>query len=280
MTPMHEGLAQAVETGQAGDRLWLYATYHCNLACRYCLSESHPRIANRRELPRATMIEAVREAGALGFASVGVTGGEVFMLPWFAEALTEVAGILPAVALTNGTLFTPRTLDRLDALSGLDVAFQLSLDSADPDRNDALRGRGNHTDVIDAISRLRKRGHRVRIATTVEHSDADDLERLCELHRSFGIGDDDHVVRAIVRRGKAAVEDLGSVLGPHDVLPELTLTSEGAFLHPFAPTVRRGQTDLDLRVLDAPVPVDAALEAFLGAVAELPAGDDVVRNVR
>jgi hypothetical protein len=87
-------------------------------------------------------------------------------------------------------------------------------------------------------------------------------------------------VRRVVRRGKADVEGLGVPLGPDDVLPELTLTAEGAFLHTFAPTVRGGITDLDLRVADAPLPFDAALDAFLAAVESRPGGDDVVRNVR
>ena len=277
---MHPGLAGAVREGRAGDRLWLYATYHCNLACAYCLTESHPRIARRRELPAEAIVQAAREARALGFRSVGITGGEVFMLRDFPATLAEVARILPALALTNGTLLTDRLLERLTPLAGLDVAFQLSLDSAAPARNDGLRGEGTHAQAIDAIRRLRERGHRVRLATTVAERDEDDLDRLCALHREFGIPDEDHVVRTIVRRGAAAVRGLGQDLGPHDALPELTLTAEGAFLHPFAPTVRHGVTDTDLRVAPDPLPVDAALDAFLEAIAAQPAGEDVVRNVR
>jgi MoaA/NifB/PqqE/SkfB family radical SAM enzyme len=277
---MHPGLARAVEEGRAGDRLWLYATYHCNLACTYCLTESHPRIANRRELSRQALVDAVGQGRALGFRSVGITGGEVFMLRWFPEALAEVASLLPTVALTNGTLFGERLLDRLEPLAGLDVAFQLSLDAAEPGTNDALRGTGNHRDVVEAIARLRKRGHRVRIATTLERRDDAALDRLCALHRELGVPDEDHVVRTIVRRGKAALEGLGVDLGPHDVLPELTLTAEGAFLHPFGPTVRHGATDIDLRVSSQTLPLADSVEAFLDAVAALPAGEDVVRNVR
>ena len=277
---MHPGLAAAVREGRAGDRLWLYATYHCNLACAYCLTESHPRVANRRELAHGAIVRAVREARALGFRSVGLTGGEVFMLRDFPETLAEVARILPALALTNGTLFTERLLDRLAPLSSLDVAFQLSLDSAAPARNDGLRGEGTHAQVVDAIRRLRERGHRVRLATTVAERDEPDLDRLCELHRELGIPDEDHVVRTIVRRGAAAVRGLGRDLGPHDTLPELTLAVEGAFLHPFAPTVRNGVADTDLRVATAALPVSAALDAFLETIAAQPAGDDVVRNVR
>jgi MoaA/NifB/PqqE/SkfB family radical SAM enzyme len=277
---MHSGLEDAVASGRAGDRLWLYATYHCNLACAYCLTESHPAIADRRELSAETMVAAAREARALGFRSVGITGGEVFMLGWFPEALADVAALLPTIALTNGTLFTDRLLDRLRPLSGSDVAFQLSLDSAEPAANDTLRAAGNHADVVGAIPRLLQRGLRVRLATTVADEDEKSLERLCELHRGLGVPDEDHVVRTIVRRGRAALEGLGVDLGPHDALPELTLTADGAFLHPFAPTVRHGVTDTDLRVARTALPVAAALDAFLEAIAALPAGDDVVRNVR
>jgi MoaA/NifB/PqqE/SkfB family radical SAM enzyme len=273
-------LEREVADGRAGDRLWLYATYHCNLACSYCLTESYPRIADRRELGDVDMLEAVSAARELGFSSVGVTGGEIFMLRSFPETLGEMAKILPVLALTNGTLFTDRLLDRLAPLEGADVAFQLSLDSAQPRANDALRGRGNFATVVEAIPRLHARGLRVRIATTLADEDAGDLEELCVLHRGLGIPDDDHLVRRVVRRGKAELEGLGVPLGPDDVLPELTLTAEGAFLHPFAPTVRNGVTDLDLCVASAPVAFDAALAAFLQETESRPAGDDVVRNVR
>ena len=277
---MRQALATAVDEGRVGDRLWLYATYHCNLACGYCLTESSPRIANRRVLAPETMLRAVGEARALGFTSVGITGGEVFMLPWFAELLADMSRILPTVTLTNATLFTERLLGRLEPLAGLDAALQISLDSDVASLNDELRGPGNFAKVMDAIPKLLDRGIRVRIATTVEHQAEDELERVCELHRSLAISDDDHVVRSVVRRGKAAIEGMGVELGPSDVLPELTITAEGAFLHPFGPTVRHGRTDLDLLVSRQTAPLEAAVSRFLRAAADLPAGDDVVRNIR
>ena len=280
MEAMHAGLERAVADGRAGGRLWLYATYHCNLACTYCLTESHPRIRDRRELAPERIVAAVREARALGFTSVGITGGEVFVLPGFTDALVEASEHLPTLVLTNGTLFTDRVLARLEPLAGRDVAFQLSLDGPEPGRNDPLRGAGTFAQVVGAIPRLRARGLRVRTATTVAEDDPAALERLCALHRSLGVPDSDHLVRPVVGRGRAALEGLGLPLGSHDVLPELTLTAEGAFLHPFAPTVRDGSTDLDLRVAPAGTGLGDALEAFLAAVAVLPAGDDVVRNVR
>jgi len=133
--------------------------------------------------------------------------------------------------------------------------------------------------VCDAVPALRERGIRVRIATTVDDQTPSDLARLCELHRGWGIPDSDHVIRPVVRRGRAAVRGMGVEPAAGDILPELTITSEGAFLDPFAPTVRRGVVDVDRRVSTETAPMIAAVEAFLAAVAARP-GSDAERNIR
>jgi MoaA/NifB/PqqE/SkfB family radical SAM enzyme len=277
---MRAELETAIAEGRMGERLWLYATYHCNLACVYCLTESHPRIADRRALSRETMTRAAHEATELGFGSIGITGGEVFMLPDFAETAVEIGGILPVVALTNGTLFTDRLLARLEPLADLPGALQISLDSDEPKRNDAFRGPENFAKVMEAIPKLLERGIEVRIATTVEYQTEAELKRVCALHRRLGITDERHIVRPVVKRGRAAVEEMGKELGPFDVLPELTLTADGAFMHPFAPTVRHGVTDLDLLVSRQIAPLEVPARKLLRIVAEQPLGDDVVRNIR
>lgn len=279
--PEHvSSFAAAVADGRVGDRLWLYATYHCNLACAYCLTDSYPGIADRRALSSDEMLGAAEEAAALGFGSIGITGGEVFMLPSFPRTLVDVARVLPTVALSNGTLFTDRVLDELAPLADLDAAIQISLDSDDPTANDSHRGKGNFDAVVAAVPRLRDRGIRVRIATTLVDGASTDLDALCALHRSLGVPDADHIVRGVVRRGRAATEELGADLAPGATLPELTITAEGAFLHPFAPTVRDGVTDTDLRITDRTSPLGDALRLFLDHEGTRLSGSDVVRNVR
>ena len=280
MTDVRDALRDAIDAGQVGDRLWLYATYHCNLACTYCLTESSPRIADRRTLDPEAMVAAVEQARELGIRRVGITGGEPFMLSGFPELLAEIGEMLPTLALTNATLFNERMVERVAPLADADVALQISLDSDQPTRNDEFRGPDNYAKVLDAIPRLIDRGIRVRIATTVQDQTPDELQRLCVLHRGLGISDDDHVVRSVVRRGRADTEDMGLELGPTDVLPELTLTADGAFMHPFAPTVRHGRTDLDLLVSRQILPLEHPMRRFLAAAAGLPSGGDVVRNIR
>ena len=81
--------------------------------------------------------------------------------------------------------------------------------------------------------------------------------------------------------GRAASEHLGTELGPNDVLPELTLTADGVFLHPFAPTVRgRRHGDRSARRSRSCSRSHGALGAFLDHPATQARGADVVRNVR
>ncbi len=271
-------VADAIAEGQIGGRLWLYSNYHCNLRCTYCLTESAPGVP-RRVLGPETILAHAREAREVGFTGLGITGGEPFLNDWMPELLAELALVLPVVVLSNGTLFTGRRLRALDRLSGLPIHVQISLDSAEPDENDEMRGPDNFARVVAAIPELVARDIGVRIATTLEDPashDPDELERLCELHRSLGVSDDDHVVRPIVQRGRAATGKMGVLAGFDELDAELTVTADGAFATPFGPTVRDGRLDTDLLVTrtSAPLSVPAA------ALARIARGRDGGRDAR
>jgi len=272
-------IGEAVAGGRLPGRLWLYANYHCNLTCTYCLTESGPQVA-ARELGRERMLAIAAEAAELGFTELGVTGGETFLLPWLPETLAAMAEHLPVLVLTNGTLFGGRRIDKLAPLSGVRVALQISLDRPDPIANDAMRGPANFRKVVDAVPRLVERGIRVRIATTVDTIEDAELDRLCALHRSLGVADDDHVIRPIVHRGRAVAARLGVAVGPADLPPELTITADGAFWSPFGPTVRGGRLDTDLLITRTTRPLTVPAGALLRLLGERPAGEDTTLNIR
>ena len=270
-------IAEAVAGGLIGGRLWLYANYHCNLTCVYCLTESGPRVA-RRQLALDRLPAIASEAQEVGFASIGVTGGEPFLVKGLPRALREMAAVLPTLVLSNGTLFTTSVLSQLAPLAGLDFRIQISLDSAEPAENDEMRGPHNFARVVEAVPRLRALGIPVRIATTGEGLEAEALARLCELHRSWGIPDADHVVRPVVRRGRAVTSGLGVHAELADLPPELTITADGAFWSPFGPTVLEGRLDTDLLLTRTTtplsIPVAAMLKVAAGAVSR-PASDQL-----
>ncbi len=160
-------VAEAIAQGRVGERVWLYSNYHCNLRCTYCLTESAPGVA-RRLLGPQTILERAREARGLGFTGVGITGGEPFLLDWMAELLAELAHVLPVIVLSNATLFTGRRLAALEPLAGLPIHIQISLDSAEAQANDEMRGPENFAKPVAAIPALVRRGIGVRLATTLE----------------------------------------------------------------------------------------------------------------
>ena len=255
-------VAEAVAAGVIGGRLWLYSNYHCNLECSYCLTESGPRVL-RRELPVERLEELAAEAAQVGFNSLGVTGGEPFLVRGLPAALAGMARQLPTLVLSNGTLFTAGLIAQLAPLAGLHFAIQISLDSAEPDVNDEMRGPLNFAKVVAAIPRLRAAGIKVRIATTSDGLDPDALARLCDLHRSLGVPDEDHVVRPVIRRGRAAERGLGVAVERNDLPAELTVTADGAYWSPFGPTVRAGRLDTDLLVTRTTRPLAGAAAAMV-----------------
>lgn len=272
-------VAGAVADGRLPGRVWFYSNYHCNITCTYCLTDSGPKVA-RRELRSEQLVDGAREARELGFTDLGVTGGETFLTPWLPEALAEMSRSLPVVVLTNGTLFGRRLLARVEPLAKLPVALQISLDRPDPDANDAMRAPENFHKVVTAIPELVARGIQVRIATTVESIEDAELDRLCALHRELGVPDTDHIIRPIIRRGRAVDHGLGVEAAQPDLPAELTITADGAFWSPFGPTVHSGVPDTDLLITRTTGPLSVPAEALLRLVEGRPQGEDSTLNIR
>jgi MoaA/NifB/PqqE/SkfB family radical SAM enzyme len=272
-------VAAAIGEGRLPGRLWLYANYHCNLTCAYCLTESGPKVA-RRELGRERALALAEEAAELGFTALGLTGGEPFLLPYLPELLAELAGILPIVCLSNGTILTRDRLERLRPLAELPAAIQISLDRAEPNDNDLMRGPENFRKVVDAIPKLVALGVRVRIATTVASISDGERKRLCDLHRRLGVADADHIIRPIIHRGRAVDNQLGISVTPADLPAELTITADGAFWSPFGPTVHGGQLDTDLLITRTTTPLRVPADALLRLVQGRPPGADTQLNIR
>ncbi|MBB6375813.1 MoaA/NifB/PqqE/SkfB family radical SAM enzyme [Pseudonocardia eucalypti] len=272
-------IANAVAEGALPGRVWMYANYHCNIECAYCLTESGPRAA-RRELSTSAMLEVADQAAQLGFTDLGVTGGEIFLRREMPGLLVEMSQRLPVVALTNATLFGRRLLGEVEALAGQPVALQISLDRPDPHANDAMRAPENFAKVIAAIPALVERGVRVRIATTVESIADTELDRLCALHRRLGVPDEDHIIRPVVARGRAIDHHLGVIAAQSDLPAELTITVDGAFWSPFGPTVHQGLLDTDLLITRTTRPLSLPAQTLLRLVRGRPTGDDSTLNIR
>jgi MoaA/NifB/PqqE/SkfB family radical SAM enzyme len=273
-------LSELIDAGTVAPRLWFYTNYHCNLACSYCLTGSSPR-APRRVLAPERIIEIADQAAGLGFRCFGISGGEPLLNTWLPEVALELGRRMPLVLLTNGTLFTKRMLRRVEPFAGHPIELQISLDSADPIENDTMRGPRNHERVVTAIPELVARGITVRVATTLEQDGGHDLDRLCALHRRLGVDDDHHIVRPIVHRGRAVENDLGIPAGQPQLMPELTITADGAFWSPFGATARsESALDTELLLTRQTQPLARPVDALVSELRGRPPGADVDLNIR
>ena len=273
-------VAEAIASGEMPGRVWIYSNYHCNLACSYCLTESSPR-SERRELTAEQMLTIAIEAKSLGFTGIGVTGGEPMLLPWLPETIAAMAEHLPVILLTNGTLLGGDRFERAAPLARPDIAVQISLDSHLPDVNDMARGPDNFDKVVAVGPRLIVSGIRVRIATTTAGPlDSPTLDPLRALVRSLGVRDEDHIVRPIVRRGRADERDLGVFAVARDIPSELTIAADGAFWGSFGPTVRAGRLDTDLLLTRTILPLSIPATTLLATLRGLPEGADASLGIR
>ncbi len=105
------------------------------------------------------------------------------------------------------------------------------------------------------------------------------LARLCALHRDLGVPDEDHIVRPVIARGRAADVGMGAAVSEHDLPAELTITADGAFWSPFGPTVVGSQLDTDLSLTRTTDPLGVPAQALQGLVQGRPPGKESTLNI-
>ncbi|MGI8632739.1 MAG: radical SAM protein [Solirubrobacterales bacterium] len=213
-------------------RLWIYSNFHCNLACDYCAVASSPR-ARKRQIGYERFCRLIDEAVAEGFEEVYVTGGEPFVEREIVRMLEYASARLPTVCLTNAMLFRGRRADELRRLAGRDgLILQSSVDGAKATTHDVHRGVGSWQKAMDGIGFARELGLPVRVAMTETPENAGETDELGELLAAMGIAGDDFAVRPLVKRGFASDSGSGQDVTDAVMVPELTITTDGAHWHP------------------------------------------------
>ena len=215
-------------------RLWVYTNFHCNLACDYCVVASSPS-ARKRELSAERFAALVDEALREGFTELYVTGGEPFVHREIVEMVEYASDRMTTVVLTNAMLFTGRRRRDLARLAGRPaLTLQSSIDGARPETHDRWRGEGSWVKAMDGLRYAADLGLPLRVAMTATPDNRDEVEELRGALAAFGIAGDDFAVRPLVQRGFAAeASDAGAIQVSDAVMvPELTITADGAHWHP------------------------------------------------
>jgi molybdenum cofactor biosynthesis enzyme MoaA len=140
------------------DDLWFQvAGTVCNLACRHCFISCGPRNHSLEFLTLDKVRQALDESAALGVKEYYFTGGEPFLNPDIEEMLEATLWHGPATVLTNGTLFTRHSLERLrraEENSLYTLEFRVSIDGYTGADNDRIRGEGSFERAMAGIRLL------------------------------------------------------------------------------------------------------------------------------
>jgi mycofactocin radical SAM maturase len=159
-------------------------TYACNLQCVHCLSSSGRR--DRAELTTHEAVRVLDELQAMQVFYINIGGGEPTIRPDFWHllgcALDRGIGVKFS---TNGSRIDERVAADLAAMEGADV--QISIDGADAEVNDAVRGPGSFRTALTAMDNLAAAGFgRFKISVVVTRDNVAQLDRFHELAGGYG----------------------------------------------------------------------------------------------
>jgi mycofactocin biosynthetic radical S-adenosylmethionine protein MftC len=159
-------------------------TYGCNLDCIHCLSSSGRR--DPRELSTAECKAVIDELARLQVFYVNIGGGEPTIRPDFLELVEyAVANGVGVKFSTNGSKIDAAMAKRLAGSDYIDV--QISIDGADAQTNDAVRGEGSFATAIAAMENLRAAGFgSFKISVVMTRHNVGQLDAFDALAKEYG----------------------------------------------------------------------------------------------
>jgi MoaA/NifB/PqqE/SkfB family radical SAM enzyme len=182
----------------------------CNLKCVHCYQQDD---GPRGRLPAAetlwTITQRIVDAGVF---ELTLTGGEILLVPQLREivAFLNESGIRPHIT-SNGMLVSDAIADWIAASQ---VTFQVSIDSADPERHNGVRQSPRaYEAALAGVRRLVKRGVNVSFAYTAMPGNTDDIEAVVALAEGSGVT-------------RVCVGEVLPEYGPSELRQRLRLTPE------------------------------------------------------
>lgn len=166
----------------------LNLTERCNLGCAHCyLDAKVMREGAADELNTEELKEVLNGIAEVGpEAMVVLTGGEPLLRRDIEELASHATGLgLMVVVGSNGIMLTPDRIARLQS-SGV-AGIGLSVDSLDPDRHDAFRGRkGAWAKTMAGIDACAAAGLPFQIHFSVTDDTAHEIDDMVAFARDIG----------------------------------------------------------------------------------------------
>lgn len=160
-----------------------HITDFCNLRCRHCYQEIFDQ---RNDLSYADLIKIIYNIVEFlnrenfDSLSINLTGGEPLLFPYLnflLEELDRIEIVKEINIITNGTVMPDKIIKRgYKKLKRL----KISLEGAQEETNDLIRGKGNFRRVLDNIKNLSFNCVLMFTLTKYNYMELDDMYRLAE----------------------------------------------------------------------------------------------------
>ncbi|HLG29449.1 MAG TPA: radical SAM protein [Candidatus Brocadiales bacterium] len=152
------------------DVLWLQIVGTiCNLNCKHCFIGCGPDVRRHKMLSRGYIHDLLDEASDLGVKEFYLTGGEPLLHPDILDIISLMLERSPTTILTNGTLISRETSERIAAIQHASrnrLEFRVSLESFNERENDLIRGPGSFDRAKNGIKNLVASGFNPIITAT------------------------------------------------------------------------------------------------------------------
>ncbi len=160
----------------------VHFTRACNLYCKHCIYKAGKKLDNELEL--ISWLNIFDQFEKLRTYRIAISGGEPLLYPGSGEIIDYLAQKRIRIELlTNGTLID-KSLALL--LSRPNFSTTVSLDGANCETHELLRGPDSFRKVINGLELLSKAGAKFHIATTVNKKNIHQLKSIAELAYSIG----------------------------------------------------------------------------------------------
>lgn len=158
-------------------------TFACNLNCEHCLSASGKQKADELSCDEAkSMIDDLADMGVF---YINIGGGEPLIRPDFLELVEyAVSRGLPVQFSTNGTLLTEELVKKIAAIRH--VRVQVSMDGANEETNDQIRGPGSFKGALNALELLSESNIDFSVNMVATSNSFGQIGELYQLVKSYG----------------------------------------------------------------------------------------------
>ena len=169
----------------------LKVTADCNLRCKHCYYSGEPTLYNPQDdFSTEDIFELIDFlVDDFNILTLTLTGGEPFLREDFINIVAHAKEKnLPLVIQTNGTILTEKDIKNLsEILYPKTDVIHISLEGANKNAHDSIRGKGTFDKAIESIKLLKKYSLPVQINSTLTFVSAPNLENLFELCDSLNV---------------------------------------------------------------------------------------------